>query len=347
MYTVGLDVATANRGLAILDLFPSLVIKPRNIKKSGTILYHPTRRYLQSTVVPSLPSRLDPFFVTGFTDAEGSFILSINKSTRYKVGWSVVACYQIVLNIKDVDILYRIQEYFEGVGSVTISKDRAIYMVNGHSDLIKVILPHFDAVPLITKKQADYILFRKALLDFIQDKKHLTLKGVEGLVAIRASMNLGLKENLKKAFSSVVPLARPIIISRSVPHGMWMAGFVSGEGSFFVHARPNTTKITIFIKITQHKRDLELLKSFVEYFGCGRVYEPQNEEVSYYICEKLSDILDNIIPYFYKYPIQGVKVQNLADFVLIANLMKDKAHLTEEGYKKILSIKEGMNRGRK
>lgn len=131
-----------------------------------------------------------------------------------------MACYQIVLHIKDVDILYRIQEYFEGVGSVTISKNRAIYMVNGHSDLINVILPHFDAFPLITKKQADYILFRKALLDFIQDKKHLTLKGVEGLVAIRASMNLGLKENLKKAFSSVVPLARPRIISGSVPHGM-------------------------------------------------------------------------------------------------------------------------------
>ena len=91
MYTVGLDVTAANRDLAMSGLFPSLVIEPRNIKKSGRTQYHPTRRYLQSTVVPSHPSRLDPFFVTGFTDAEGSFILSINKSTRYKVGWSV-AC---------------------------------------------------------------------------------------------------------------------------------------------------------------------------------------------------------------------------------------------------------------
>lgn len=86
MYTVGLDVIRVNRGLAILDLFTSLVIKPRNIKKSGTTLYLPTSRYIQSTVVPSNPSRLDPFFVTGFTDAEGSFTLSINKSTKYKVG---------------------------------------------------------------------------------------------------------------------------------------------------------------------------------------------------------------------------------------------------------------------
>lgn len=125
-----------------------------------------------------------------------------------------------------------------------------------------------------------------------------------------------------------------------------MAGFISGEGCLFIHARANTRKISIFLKITQHKRDLELLESLVEYFGCGRVYEPQNEQVCYYICEKLSDILENIVPFFYKYPIEGVKAENFADFVVIANMMKDKAHLTAEGYKQILSIKEKMNRGR-
>lgn len=83
-----------------------------------------------------------------------------------------------------------------------------------------MILPHFDTFPLITKKQADYLLFRTALLDFIQHKKHLTLDGIEKLVAIRASINLGLKDNLKKAFPSVVPVPRPEVVSKPVPHGM-------------------------------------------------------------------------------------------------------------------------------
>lgn len=54
----------------------------------------------------------------------------------------------------------------------------------------------------------------------------------------------------------------------------------------------------------------------------------------YYICEKLSAILDNIIPFFNKYPIEGVKANDFADFIAVANMMKMKAHLTEKGYKK-------------
>ena len=151
--------------------------------------------------MPTKLLRLHPYFVTGFSDAEASFNLSINRSSRYKTGFSVVACFQIDLHIRDVNLLYRIQEFFAGIGSVILSTDRGIYIVNGYSDLINVIIPHFDSYPLITQKQADYLLFLKALLDIIQHKKHLTLPGVERLVAIRASMNLGLKDSLRKAFS--------------------------------------------------------------------------------------------------------------------------------------------------
>lgn len=66
-----------------------------------------------------------------------------------------------------------------------------------------------------------------------------------------------------------------------------------------------------------------------------------------YICEKFSDVLGNIIPFFKKYPIEGVKAQNFADFIAIANIIKSKAHLTEKGYEKILLIKGGMNKSRK
>jgi hypothetical protein len=136
------------------------------------------------------------------------------------VGFSVVVCFQIVLHLKDIDILYKIQEYYGGVGNITIHKHRVNFIVNGHSDLINEIIPHFDAFPLITQKQADYLLFRRAVLDYIQHKKHLNLEGVEKLVAIRASINLGLNDTLKKAFASLVPVVRPIVVSKSVPHGM-------------------------------------------------------------------------------------------------------------------------------
>ena len=53
-----------------------------------------------------------------------------------------------------------------------------------------------------------------------------------------------------------------------------------------------------------------------------------------------------IIPFWDKYPIQGVKSSDYADFCLVVDLMKNKVHLTKEGLEQITSIKIGMNTGR-
>ena len=59
-----------------------------------------------------------------------------------------------------------------------------------------------------------------AVLDYIQYKKHLTMTGLESLVAIRASINLGLSDSLKKAFPLIIPIQRQLINGLVVPHGM-------------------------------------------------------------------------------------------------------------------------------
>jgi hypothetical protein len=43
-------------------------------------------------------------------------------------------------------------------------------------------------------------------------KKHLTEEGLVEIVNIRASMNLGLSDELKKAFSNAVPVKRPLVL---------------------------------------------------------------------------------------------------------------------------------------
>jgi hypothetical protein len=61
---------------------------------------------------------------------------------------------------------------------------------------------------------------------------------------------------------------------------------------------------------------------------------------------KFSDIADIIIPFFKKHPIPGVKSKDFHDFCLVAELIKNKAHLTEDGLNQIRLIKAGMNTGR-
>jgi hypothetical protein len=56
-----------------------------------------------------------------------------------------------------------------------------------------------------------------------------------------------------------------------------------------------------------------------------------------------SHILDIIIPFFDKYPLDGIKSLDFADFKLVAEIVKTQKHLTSEGFNQILNIKAGMN----
>jgi hypothetical protein len=47
-----------------------------------------------------------------------------------------------------------------------------------------------------------------------------------------------------------------------------------------------------------------------------------------------SDIIEKIIPIFDEYPLIGVKKEDYKNFVKVAELMKSKEHLIEEGIKK-------------
>ena len=62
---------------------------------------------------------MNPFFITGLTDAEGSFSVSIKKNNSYKLGWSVNPVFTIGLHKKDLELLKLIQAYFGGVGNIT------------------------------------------------------------------------------------------------------------------------------------------------------------------------------------------------------------------------------------
>jgi hypothetical protein len=124
---------------------------------------------------------------------------------------------------------------------------------------------------------------------------------------------------------------------------------VDGEGCFFINIYKKNSSVLgegvkLVFKITQDKRNNELLKSFVKIFGCGGIYNQSiSGNVQYFIVTKFSDITDKIIPFFEAHPLQGAKGKEFADFKEVAELMKFKAHLTREGLEKIRAIKLRMN----
>lgn len=96
-----------------------------------------------------------PWFITGFADAEATFVVSIVRDNEYKAGWRVGVIFAIGLNVKDTILLEHIKSYFK-VGTIRYSKadNAAIYAVQSLKDISSVIIPHFDKYPLLTQKRA-------------------------------------------------------------------------------------------------------------------------------------------------------------------------------------------------
>ena len=98
-------------------------------------------------------------------------------------------------------------------------------------------------------------------------------------------------------------------------------------------------------QLTQHIRDEQLMRSFLEYFDCGNIYK-KGEAFDFKVT-KFPDNYYKIIPFFNKYIIHGVKSRDFEDFCKVAEIINKKEHLTEKGLNQIRLIKAGMKTGRK
>ena len=298
-------------------------------------------------------TKLDPWFVTGFCDGEACFSVSIyiDKRIKGRLGWAVKPSFQISLNSRDIKLLLQLQEFF-ACGNIISKNNRSegSFRVNSLHDLTHIIIPHFENYTLLSQKAADFYLF-KQIVNLINTKDHLTEVGLQQIINIRASMNLGLSSLQKSKFINYNPVPRPITNYTEIPNLYWIAGFASGEGCFLVSiSKSNSNKkgqiIQLTFKISQHCRDKKLLEMIAKYMKCGSVYS-HSENASVFKVGKFVDINNLIIPIFKAHSIQGVKQFDFQDFCEIATLIGEGKHLSPEGYSKIELIKDRMNTKRK
>lgn len=87
---------------------------------------------------------LNPHFITGFADAESSFMILILKDPNYKTGLTVKARFSIGLHKKDMAILESIKSYLEDIGSISKQgKDSIQYRVSSLQSITNVLIPFF------------------------------------------------------------------------------------------------------------------------------------------------------------------------------------------------------------
>jgi len=311
-----------------------------------------------------LQTKVNPWFITGFTDAEGCFSILIQSNTNYKTNWRVKAIFVILLHIKDIDLLESIKNTL-GVGKIRIRniKNKVEYVVESFKEL-QIIIEHFNNYPLVSCKHSDYLIFKQCY-EIIKQDKHLTENGLEQIIALKKFLNLGVSDRLKKYFSNVIPINRPEFKFLGIPNPFWISGFVSGDGSFNLKIdKKATTSIGVSIRlrfsIGLHIRELDIIKGIAAYFNLLKPINFHNldkenkyknitilQDVVQLQITTFSDVNNIIIPFFDKYPILGKKSLDFLDFKTVSKLMLNRKHLTVEGLQQIIKIKEKMNLGRK
>ena len=233
-------------------------------------------------------------------------------------------------------LLRKIHSFF-GVGVISEREglNIVVYSVQSYIDIFTVIIPHFDKYPLITQKKADYLLFKQGV-DLLKSKVQKNIEGIHQIISLKSSMNNGLSDTLRMQFLTVPTAPRPVIRFEGIPHPNWLAGFVDGDGCFYVNTRKSNVyssgyQIIISLSISQHVRDELLFTKFIDYLECGRIEIVSNRQEVRFIVSKFRDIQDKIIPFFQKYPLHGIKSMDYRDFCEIAKIMESKSHLTPEG----------------
>ena len=293
-------------------------------------------------------NKINPWFITGFSDAEGSFLISIRPNSKLKIGYSVELAFKIGLHSNDKNLLEDIKSYFQ-VGAVRKQgEDGFEFQVSSFRDL-QVIVNHFNNYPLISQKWSDFKLFTQ-VIELMEKKEHLTQKGLEKIVSIKSVFNKGLPDNLKSLFPNVYPELRPSVPSCQIPDPNWLSGFVSGDGNFLIIIKKYLNNRTTGFQflVTQHIRDTELLTNFVAYLGCGYYsVRASNPMAGDYHVAKFQDLKDKIIPFFDKYPIRGEKFLDYSDFKEALLSKKPGQNLTRKELDRIVELKSRMNNGRR
>ena len=132
--------------------------------------------------------------------------------------------------------------------------------------------------------------------------------------------------------------------------GYYLAGFSDGEGSFNVSFRPRPDysipwKVSLSFNVSQ--KDRVILALFKRHLGCGTL-RGRPDGVWYYEVTNLNAIVENVIPFFERFPfLSAKKKRDFAKFKQIVALMQRGAHLTKNGIRRILEIRGDMNDGGK
>lgn len=130
----------------------------------------------------------------------------------------------------------------------------------------------------------------------------------------------------------------------------WIVGFVDGEGCFSISIFKNRTtrsgwQVLPEFVVTQGEKSLSALQEIKEFFGCGRLfvnrrYDNHKENLYRYCVRAIKDLREKIIPFFEENSLRTAKKKDFEKFKTAIQLMHERVHLTNEGVRQLIELKQ-------
>jgi hypothetical protein len=140
----------------------------------------------------------------------------------------------------------------------------------------------------------------------------------------------------------------------------WVIGFVDGEGCFsigFVRqprraGRSGYTtgyQVAHEFVVTQSASSVNSLHKLREFFEVGQVVanrrrDNHRDHLYRYVVRRRVDLLETVIPFFKRHPLETAKRFDLTKFAYCVDLMASGRHKTVDGLVEIAEIAQTMNR---
>ncbi len=142
---------------------------------------------------------LEPLWVVGFVDGEGSFSVSVHRSRMMHRhgGWQLRPVFQVYQHVNHRVVLDSLVTFF-GCGVVRSKGPRSSTMtfaVESLRNLDRSVIPFFETHCLVVK-QADFLIFSEIVRGMMR-KEHLTGWGFERLVRLAYGMNANGKQRAR------------------------------------------------------------------------------------------------------------------------------------------------------
>ncbi len=113
--------------------------------------------------------KIDPWYISGFVDGEGTFHVSFAKRQDLPQHWAIIPEFHVSQHQDRASVLDEIQKYFDCGIIRDNHRGRAndvtrVLVVRNRRDLLDKIVPFFQSYPLRSQKRDDFRTFPRLSL---------------------------------------------------------------------------------------------------------------------------------------------------------------------------------------